>query len=172
MADINDKKICSYLSFKIGCELYAVNAVYVINILEMTKITKVPNAPKYMLGIINLRGIVLPLVDLRTKFGLSSTEIKSYFCILVLEMFINNENILIGMVVDSVEEVIEIKEDEFQPTPNLGNICISEFIDGIYKLNNEDFLMNLNMSRVFSIDEINNFVESANAKKKELETIN
>ena len=102
----------SYLSFKLGDELFAVNVGKVLNILEMTRITKVPNSPEYMKGVINLRGSVLPVIDMRVKFGLELTEETVNTCILVLDIEIDNESVKVGALVDAVSEVLEIEEEE------------------------------------------------------------
>lgn len=101
--------LSSYLSFKLGDEVFAANVSKVLDILEMTNITKVPKAPPYLKGVINLRGTVLPLIDTRIKFGLSPTEFTPNTCILVLDIKIENEGLQIGSLVDSVQEVMEIE---------------------------------------------------------------
>ena len=148
-------KLKSYLSFKLGEEIFAANVSKVLNILEMTKITKVPQAPAYMQGVINLRGTVLPVVDTRIKFGLSATEFTPNTCILVLEVIVENEHLHIGALVDAVQEVLEIEDEELLAPPTLGNRYRSEFINGMYKLTDEQFIMMLDMDRVFSVDDVN-----------------
>ncbi len=86
----------SYLSFKLGEEIFAANVSKVLNILEMTKITQVPKSPPYMKGVINLRGTVLPVVDTRLKFGMSATEFTPNTCILVMEVEVDGEALQVG----------------------------------------------------------------------------
>ena len=148
-------KLKSYLSFKLGEEIFAANVSKVLNILEMTKITQVPKAPNYMKGVINLRGTVLPVIDTRIKFGLSATEFTPNTCILVLEVIVENEHLHIGALVDAVQEVLEIEDEELLAAPTLGNRYRSEFINGMYKLTDEQFIMMLDMDRVFSVDDVN-----------------
>ncbi|WP_320051869.1 chemotaxis protein CheW [uncultured Acetobacteroides sp.] len=143
----------SYLSFKLGDETFAANVSKVLNILEMTKITKVPKAPPYMKGVINLRGTVLPVVDTRVKFGMSDTEFTPNTCILVLEVEVEGEALQVGGLVDSVQEVLEFEPHQILPPPNIGSRYRSEFINGMYKLNDEHFIMLLDMDKVFSSDE-------------------
>jgi purine-binding chemotaxis protein CheW len=143
----------SYLSFKLGDENFSANFSKVLNILEMTKITKVPKAPPYMKGVINLRGTVLPVVDTRVKFGMSATEFTPNTCILVLEVEVEGEALQVGGLVDSVQEVLEFEPHEILPPPNIGSRYRSEFINGMYKLNDEHFIMLLDMDKVFSSDE-------------------
>jgi purine-binding chemotaxis protein CheW len=146
--------LTSYLSFKLGEETFAANVSKVLNILEMTKITKVPRAPEYMKGVINLRGTVLPLVDTRIKFGLTPTEFTANTCILVLDIEIENELLHIGGLVDSVQEVLEIEPQQILPPPNIGTKFHSEFIVGMYKTSEEQFIMILDMDKIFSVEEM------------------
>lgn len=146
--------LSSYLSFKLGDEVFAANVSKVLNILEMTNITKVPKAPPYMKGVINLRGTVLPLIDTRIKFGLSPTEFTPNTCILVLDIKIENEGLQIGSLVDSVQEVMEIEPHQILPPPNIGSKFHSEFITGMYKVREDQFIMILDVDKVFSSDEL------------------
>jgi len=155
MKTIENIKLVSFLTFKLGEELYAANVKNVINIVEMSKITKVPKAPEYMLGIINLRGQVLPVIDTRKKFGLPQIEFTVNTCILVLEVIVNNQIVLVGALVDGVKEVTEIEEKEIKDTPSIGFSNNNNFITGVYKKKDEDALiMILDMDSVFSTDEI------------------
>jgi purine-binding chemotaxis protein CheW len=147
--------IQSYLTFQIGEELYAANVKNVINIVELTKITKVPRMPDYMLGIVNLRGMVLPVIDARKKLGLPETEYTVNTCILVLDVVVNNNSILVGALVDGVKEVIEIRSDEIKDPPTIGFNYNEHFITGVYKKKEEDvFVMVLDMDSVFSTTDI------------------
>ena len=103
----SDNIINSYLSFKLGDEEFASSADYVLNILEMTKITEVPKAPVYMKGVINLRGTVLPVIDTRLKFGMTETVFTDKTCIIVMDITIDDQKVLIGSLVDSVVSVIQ-----------------------------------------------------------------
>lgn len=143
----------SYLTFKIEEELFAANVGKVLSILELTKITKIPRTPEYIRGVINLRGVVLPIVDLRIKFGLTPTEFTSNTCILVLEINIENSTVKIGALVDSVQEVLEIEDKDILPPPNIGAKFRSDFIDGMFKTDSS-FIMLLNMDLLFTLDEL------------------
>ncbi len=154
MLNTNKLVINSYLSFKLEEEIYAANVNKVLNILEMTRITKVPKTPPYLKGVINLRGTVLPVIDTRVKLDLNATEYTTDTCILVLDIAVDNESLHVGALVDAVQEVLEINEKEIQPPPNIGNIFRSEFITGMFKLNDEQFIMLLDLDCVFSSDEI------------------
>ena len=143
----------SYLSFRLGNEEFASHVNKVLNILEMTKITKVPKAPYYMKGVINLRGMVLPVVDTRLKFGMPETEYTDKTCIIVMELMFEGEMVFTGALVDEVKAVLEIEESEIQPPPNIGSQYRSEFITGIVNVNN-DFVMILDMEQLFSSEEL------------------
>jgi len=153
--------LTSYLSFKLGDETFAANVSKVLNILEMTKITKVPKAPEYMKGVINLRGTVLPLIDTRIKFGLTETEFTANTCILVLDIQIENDTLQVGALVDAVQEVLEIEPHQIMPPPNIGSKFHSQFIMGMYKASEEQFIMILDMDKVFSTDELLEVHETA-----------
>lgn len=152
--DVNTKsKINSYLTFKLGEETFAANVAKVLNILEMTQITKVPKAPNYMKGVINLRGVVLPLIDTRIKFEMPETEFTNNTCILVLEIDLNGEIVQVGALVDSVQEVLEFDDADILPPPSIGTKYKTEFIDGVVKAD-DNFIMLLNMDLIFSTDEL------------------
>ena len=152
--------LTSYLSFKLGDETFAANVSKVLNILEMTKITKVPKAPAYMKGVINLRGTVLPLIDTRIKFGLTPTEFTPNTCILVLDIQIGDDSVHLGALVDSVQEVLEIEPQQILPAPNIGTKFHSDFICGMYKINEEQFIMILDMDKVFTVEELKHVQET------------
>lgn len=147
------KQSGSYLSFKLGNELFAVNVNDVLNILEMTKITAIPNAPRYLRGVINLRGMVLPVVDARLKFNMEEMEYTHNTCIVVMDLDSGKELIHVGFIVDQVMEVLELSDKQIEPPPNLGANYTSEFITGMAKAD-EAFVMLLDMSKIFSISEI------------------
>lgn len=147
-------KANSYLTFTMGDEIFASNVTKVISILELTKITKIPRTPEYIRGVINLRGTVLPIIDLRLKFNFSITEFTSRTCILVLEVFVDEKIVKVGTLVDSVQEVLEIEESEILPPPNIGSDFQSNYMEGMYR-NEDSFIMILNMDMVFSSQEVN-----------------
>lgn len=152
MAEKNSE-INSYLSFRLDSEVFAANVSRVINILEMQPITKVPQSPEYMKGVINLRGRVLPVVDLRIKFGLPEAATTVDTCIIVLNIELEGEEIMVGAMVDAVKEVLELKDEDIAPSPTIGTKYNNEFIDGMYRVD-ENFIMILNINKVFSTEEI------------------
>lgn len=147
------QKISSYLSFSLGEEDFAVNVSCVLNILEMSRITKIPRAPEYMLGVINLRGEVLPLVDLHVKFNMQPAVIDSNTCILVMDLILDGDEIKVGAMVDSVKEVHEIQPEEILPAPSIGSRYHSDVIEGLFR-NKDAFIMILDMNKVFTLDEL------------------
>lgn len=150
----HNSKNNSYLSFRLDKEQFSLEVKHVINILEMVKITKVPKAPDFMVGVINLRGSVLPVIDLRLKFNLPKIQITKNTCILVLDVKINGKVLQIGSLVDSVEEVFEYNDDKILPPPALGEQYRSEFISGLIE-KDELFIMIIDINKVFSINDIN-----------------
>ncbi len=164
------KRINSYLTFKLGEEEFAAHVSKVLSIMEMTKITKVPKSPEYMKGVINLRGQVLPVVDTRIKFGMTATEYTKNTCIVVMEVEMGNDSVQVGALVDSVQEVLEITEDQIQPPPSIGSKYQSEFIYGMAKID-EKFIMLLDMDKVFSAKELSSLQSSTEGmnQKEEVE---
>lgn len=162
-----ENKINSYLSFKLGEETFAANVGKVLNILEMVKITKVPKAPAYMKGVINLRGTVLPLVDTRVKFGMSETEYTANTCILVLDIDMDDDTVQVGALVDSVQEVLELNDKDILPPPSIGSKYKSEFIEGMAR-SNDQFIMILNMDMIFSTDELAMLRDSTSEQEEQM----
>lgn len=153
MDEQQNTSLNSYLTFKLGDEFFAAHVGNVLNILEMVKITEVPKSPDYMKGVINLRGNVLPVVDTRVKFGMSPTKFTKHTCILVLSVEIEGESVDVGGLVDSVQEVIEVENEQIQASPSIGSKYRSEFIKGMLK-HDEQFIMLLDMNKVFSTDDV------------------
>ncbi len=144
----------SYLTFRMNSETYAIDVTNVQIILELSRITKIPKTPDYFLGIIDLRGAVLPVIDLRVKLGMKTFDNTINTCILVLEIGIDKKTINLGVLVDAVEEVIEITHDQVQVPPEIGNSFSSEFLEGLYKPVDKSFIMILNVNKIFSINEL------------------
>ncbi|MBQ3689998.1 MAG: chemotaxis protein CheW [Bacteroidales bacterium] len=160
----------SYISFMLGEEYFAINVGKVLNILQLVQITKVPTAPDYMKGVINLRGTVLPIIDVRMKFGMEPIEYKRDTVILVLNVEIEGEVVNAGILVDSVKEVFELQQEEIMPPPGIGAKYKSKFIDGVYRMSDEKFVMLLDIDKVFSTDELvmmQDTAESEESKKAE-----
>lgn len=151
-----DQEVKTCLSFRLGEEVFAIDVSKVINILEMSHITRIPKAPEYMKGVINLRGTVLPVIDLRTKFGLPEKEATVDTSIIVLSIDLAGEPVLIGTLVDAVKEVLELKTNEIAPSPTIGTKYNTGFIEGMWRTD-EKFIMILDIDKVFSTDEVIDF---------------
>ena len=142
-----------YLTFKLAEEVFAVDVEKVREILELTSITKVPQTPEYMRGVINLRGSVVPVMDMRLKFGMPASEQTVNTCIIVVEVLHDNEVVVIGALADSVQEVFELEPAQIEPPPRIGTRFNTDFILGMGK-NDGQFIMILNIDRTFSTDEL------------------
>jgi purine-binding chemotaxis protein CheW len=154
-----------YLTFKLDEEIYAVDVAKVREILDFPAITKVPRTPDFMRGVINLRGSVVPVVDMRLKFGMSKTEKSVNTCIVVVEVMLDNEPTVIGALADSVQEVIELEASQIEPPPKIGSRLRVEFLRGMGKIGDR-FLMILDIDKVFSGEEILQLTESASGNKE------
>jgi purine-binding chemotaxis protein CheW len=149
-----------YLTFKLADEVFAVDVAKVREILDYTPATKVPGTSDFMQGVINVRGNVVPVVDMRLKFGLSATEKTVNTCIVVMEITVEEDKTVLGAMVDSVQEVFELEVSQIEPPPRIGTRCRAEFIKGIGKRNNELIII-LDIDRVFSAAELSIVKESA-----------
>lgn len=158
-SDISELK--TYLSFALEGEDYAVDVANVREVIDDTRITKVPRTPDFMKGVINLRGGVVPVIDMRMKFGLPVTEATVDTCIIVLEVESDGETSFIGALVDAVRAVFEMAPDEIEETPSLGMRTDTEFILGMGK-QEDRFIMILDVNTVFSTDELISFTTPGN----------
>ena len=158
-----------YLTFRLGEEVFAIDVKQVREVLDLTSITKVPRAPEFMRGVINLRGSVVPVVDLKMKFGLPKTEGTLDTRIVVMEIELDGEITILGAMADSVHEVLELEPGQIQEPPKLGTRWRSEFIRGMGKRKDE-FVIIIDIDRVFSTDELA-FVQEAGGTEAEEEKI-
>ena len=142
-----------YLTFKLADEIFAFDVAKVREILELTTITKVPQTPEFMRGVINLRGSVVPVIDLKLNFSMQRTEQTINTCIIVVEVNLHGEAIVLGVLADSVQEVVEMEPNLIEPAPKLGTKLNTEFIKGMGKVG-ENFVMILDIDKVFSADEL------------------
>jgi purine-binding chemotaxis protein CheW len=142
-----------YLTFQLSEEAFAVDVSNVREILEFTSVTKVPKTPEYMRGVINLRGSVVPVFDMRLKFGLSQTEKTVNTCVIVVEVSFEGETTIMGALVDSVDEVFELEPSLIEPAPKIGMQLKTEFIRGMGK-KDDRFIIILDIDKVFSSEEL------------------
>lgn len=122
-----------YLTFKLGVEVYGFEIQKVNEIISMQSITSLPNTPVFMKGVINLRGKVIPVIDLRIKFGMPEKDVTDMTCIIVMQVRHEDKIITMGVIVDEVSEVLEITTQEIEPPPSIGLVVDSDFILGMAK---------------------------------------
>lgn len=142
-----------YLTFGLGDETFAVDVSKAREVLDGINITKVPQTPDYMLGVINLRSSVVPVIDMRLKFGMEASERTVDTCIIVLEIAVDGEAIIIGALADSVQEVLDISANQIEPPPRLGTKLNTDFILGMGNCDDE-FVIILDIDLVFTTDEL------------------
>lgn len=141
-----------YITLQLGNELFAVDVAQVREILELAQITKVPTAPPYMRGVVNVRGRAIPVVDLRGKFGLPPAADTLLSRIVVMELELDGEACVVGGLADSVHEVIEIEPSQIAAPPELAARWRADLIRGMSR-RGEQFLMILDMAAVFSAED-------------------
>ncbi|MBF0609738.1 MAG: chemotaxis protein CheW [Magnetococcales bacterium] len=142
-----------FLTFNLANEVFAVEISQVKEVLEYTTMTKVPRVPDFMRGVINLRGSVVPVVDLRLKLGMEAAEITVNTCIIIIEVPVDEERVVIGAMADSVKEVRDLEPNQVEPPPKIGTNLRADFIRGMGKQEG-NFIILLNTDRVFSFDEL------------------
>ncbi|MFY9399563.1 MAG: chemotaxis protein CheW [Desulfomonilia bacterium] len=142
-----------YLSFRLDEEEFALEIARVREVLDFTRITKVPQSPPFMRGVINLRGTVVPVVDLKDKFGIGITDKTVNTRIIICEINVDGDMTTLGALADSVHEVMEIEPEHIEPAPKIGTRLNTEFLRGMGK-RDEEFIMILDIDKVFSTDEL------------------
>ena len=146
-------EIAQYITFKLGDELFAINVSQVREVLEVTQITKVPTAPDYMRGVVNVRGKAIPVVDLRLRFGLPKNADTVHTRVIVMELDIDGEVTVIGGIADSVHEVIELEPSQINPPPRIAMRWKTELIKGMGRRGDE-FTIVLDINAVFSSEDL------------------
>ncbi len=142
-----------YLTFLVGGEVFALDVSHVREILEFTRVTKVPKTPESMKGVINLRGSVVPVLDMGLKLELSEIGKTVDTCIIVVEASCEGETAMIGALVDSVQEVFELEPDQIEPAPKIGTQLDTGFVKGMGK-KDDGFVIILDVDKLFSFDEL------------------
>ncbi len=142
-----------YLTFTLNEEHYAVPVAKVREVLEYTRITKLPRTSAFMKGIINLRGSGVPVIDLRLKFGMEETPVGKDTAIVVLDVIGADGEIVVGALADAVHEVVEIASDKVEPAPRFGTKLAAEFIQGVGK-RDDGFIIILDIDRIFNTEEV------------------
>jgi purine-binding chemotaxis protein CheW len=142
-----------YLTFKLDNEIFSLDISKVREVLDFTAFTKVPTMPAFMRGVINLRGSVVPVVDLRLKFGMTETKKMVNTCIIIVEVTVDNETTILGALADSVQEVLDLEPGRIEPAPKIGTRLNTEFIKGMGK-RDDQFVIILDIDKVFSVNEL------------------
>jgi len=153
MAATGTMEMTQYLTFKLDEEIFALDISKVREVLDFTTVTKVPRTPEFMRGVINLRGSVVPVVDLRLKFGMSRTEKTVNTCIIIVEVAVDEETTILGVLADSVQEVMDLGPEQIEPAPKIGTRLNTAFIKGMGKRDNK-FIILLDIDKIFSTDEL------------------
>ncbi|MCF8038766.1 MAG: chemotaxis protein CheW [Desulfohalobiaceae bacterium] len=149
-----------YLTFLLGEESYGLEILKVQEIIGMQDITKIPRTPDYVKGVINLRGKVIPVVDLRLRFGMESAEVSRKTCIIVVQVAKAETRVTMGIVVDEVSEVLEIGAAEIEPAPGFGTHVETSFILGMAKTENSVKIL-LDIDKIMSEGEMAALARSA-----------
>ncbi|TVR00885.1 MAG: purine-binding chemotaxis protein CheW [Spirochaetaceae bacterium] len=152
-----------YLTFTLDKEQYAVDVAKVREVLEVPDLTKIPRMPDYMIGVINIRGHVVPVIDLRTKFGMERIEHTVRTSIVVTEIASQGDLITIGCLADSVQEVVDITSDQIEDPPKIGTTVDTDFIAGVGK-KDDRFIIILDVDRVFRDAELSAVAGSVQKK--------
>jgi len=158
-----------YLTFLVGKEKLGISIHEVKEIIEISNITRVPMTPDYIRGVINLRGNVVPVVDLSARLSRERSELTKRSCIVLVEIVTEDESQSIGMLVDQVNEILEIPKENIQPAPEFGADIRVEFIQAMGRVD-EDFIILLEISRVLSVTELSQLSRSMNADSLVTET--
>lgn len=142
-----------YLTFQLGEESYGLEIMKAQEIIGMMRVTKVPRMPDFVRGVINLRGRVIPVIDLRRKFGLEPKPDTDRTCIIVCQVARDGQQVTVGLIVDEVSEVLDIREDQIDPAPDFGGVVDTSFLLGIGKVGPR-VIMLLDADKVFSAAEV------------------
>lgn len=150
-----------YLTFMLGGETYAMGILAIKEIIEYGNLTEVPRMPQFIRGVINLRGAVVPVIDLSSRFGKQATQVTRRTCIVIIEVATGNETQDVGVMVDAVNAVLEIPPQEIEAPPSFGANIRADFISGMGKVNGK-FVIILNIQHVLSVDEMGALASAAN----------
>jgi len=146
-------EVRQYLTFSLGGEMFAVGILNVKEIIEYGHLTEIPMMPAFIRGVINLRGAVVPVVDLAARFGGQPTEVGRRSCVIIIEIADGEITQDIGVLVDSVSAVLDIPDSEIEPPPAFGARIRTDFIEGMGKISG-NFVIILNVQRVLSVEEM------------------
>jgi len=160
--EVSDRQ---FLSFQVAGEEYAVGILRVREIIEYGVVTRVPTTPPWVRGVFNLRGGVVPVIDLAVKFGLPQSETTSRTCIVIVEARLGDETALMGVVADAVSQVMELGPDDVEPPPPFGTRVRIDYLHGMAQAGRK-FVLLLDLDRVLSTDELVGVAESARGAER------
>jgi purine-binding chemotaxis protein CheW len=142
-----------YLTFMLSGEIFAIGILSIKEIIEYGNLTEVPRMPEFIRGVINLRGAVVPVIDLGSRFGKHASSVSRRTCIVIIEVIHEDEQQVVGVMVDAVNEVLDIPSSEIEPAPSFGAKIRADFIRGMGKVDGK-FVIILNVDHVLSMDEM------------------
>lgn len=160
MTNVNTTAQGQFLTFTLGKEIFALDIGKVREVLELTTVSEIPRTPDYMKGVINLRGHAVPVVDMRSKLGMSEIVNTVDTCIIILEVSYADEQLVMGALVDSVREVFEMQADQIEPAPKMGASVKAEYIRGMGR-QGDNFIIIVDVDSIFSEEELKVASESA-----------
>jgi len=150
-----------YLTFSLGRDLFGIQVSEVREVIEYKQVFKIPRVPEFLKGVINLRGEVVPIIDLHSRFYNKASEVTGTTSIVVVEMDDDNHKIPIGVMIDSVKAVTELYENNIESVPEIGSKIRSDFIEGIGKLEDQ-FVILLKVQNILNIEELSNIDDNIN----------
>jgi purine-binding chemotaxis protein CheW len=153
MAATAERATVQHLTFRLAEDLYALDIGRVREVLDFGAVTRVPRTPDFLRGVINLRGSVVPVADLRLRFGMTMTARTVNTCVIITEVSVDGDAVLLGILADSVEEVVDLDPDSITPPPKIGTRLRTDFIRGMAG-RDDRFLIILDIDRVFSGDDM------------------
>lgn len=159
MSDITTQQ--QYLTFTVSADAYAIGILRVKEIIAYDFVTRVPRTPDFIRGVINLRGSVVPVIDLAMKFGYGEIAPTGSTCIVIVEVDLEGKPVVMGLMVDAVDQVIDLAEADIQETPSFGTQVSVEFLVGMGRYG-KSFVLILDIDKVLATNEIITAVESAN----------
>ena len=165
-ADVVDDERQQYLTFLLSGEIFAIAILNIREIIEYRNITNVPMMPNFVRGVINLRGAVVPVIDLAMRFGREAAPVSRRTCIVLVEMTVEGETYNIGVTVDAVNAVLDIPNSDIEPAPAFGARIRSDFIGGMGKIDGK-FVIILDSNKVLSVDEMTSLVKNEDNIKTE-----
>lgn len=153
VAETLREELQQYLTFMLGGETFAIGILSIKEIIEYGQLTEVPRMPDFIRGVINLRGAVVPVIDLGARFGKQPASVSRRTCVVIIEVEHEGEQQVVGVMVDAVNEVLDISPEQIEPAPNFGANIRADFISGMGKVEGK-FVIILNVNHVLSLDEM------------------